>query len=265
MRYGGRHGRQMTRWSGRIAAFVLAGCFSAFFTCFAAEPDFLDDAEAFSRLYFGLQPPSDRDAERTVELVEELLDAGRFGEAAPLADRLFDAQGDLAANDGEGLRSRLIDALRAAPPAGVRVVRSVLGAELDRRLGESTNPAELRSLVARFPPEVFGVDALVVLALAEADSGAPSAAAAALRRARLLDEAAGEATPAWRLFHEAANWRRAGRDDGCRCGAASRRRCPRWRRGRPGSCRSRRARGGASGRSRSAAGPGPLRARRAAS
>lgn len=152
----------------------------------AERPD-----EAFSRLYFGIQPPVSRDAERAVELIEELLEGGRYGEAAPLiADRL-ESREDQLDGAGLGLRKRLVEAVQQTGGDAVRALWTVLGGAYERRLEEAATIAALRELVAAYPAEVFGVEALVSLAEAEVDRGAFATADAAYGAALAASRDAG--------------------------------------------------------------------------
>ncbi|MEO0530402.1 MAG: hypothetical protein AAF266_07455 [Planctomycetota bacterium] len=138
---------------------------------------------AFSRLYFGLQPPTSRAAEREIALVEELLQAGRFGEAAPLVVRRFASDEDHVGPDGESLKRRLLNSLLRCEPAGLRTLRTVLAGEYDNALTNSTTASELRTIVSHYPPELFGAAALVELARIEGDRGDYESAAETLRLA----------------------------------------------------------------------------------
>lgn len=140
------------------------------------------DARAFSRLYFGLQPVADRPAERRVELVEELLDAGRFSEAAPLVGKLLGGDRDALDANGLSIRQRTLAAVVAADGAAAPI-RTVLAGAQRRALQQASTPAELRAIIAAYPPELFGVAALRRLAALEADRARYGTAAAALELA----------------------------------------------------------------------------------
>lgn len=184
-------GRQRRLWlAAFFSAFLAVSGFSG-----AAEPA----DEAFSRLYFGLQPPTNRDVERAVELVEELLERGRFGEAAPLIDDQLAAPTDHLDSRGASLKARLVRAVEATGPAGSAALQAVLRGAYRRRLDEATTTADLRKLIAAHPPEVFGSEALVRLAETEADHGAFSAATGAYQLALELAEQAEQEGLAERL------------------------------------------------------------------
>lgn len=197
--------------SRSIALFSLVSAvLSSWVVSEAADP-------AFSRLFFGVQPPTSRVAERTLEVTLELLDAERYGEAAPLIDRLFAREADRFNSAGESVKRRLLDAIGARPPAAANAVRSVLSGEYERAIDGATTTEELRTVVARYPAELFGVAALEALAKAEADAGAYRQAAQLAARARGVAEARGDAASADRLsWIEAANRLRVGQDGAAR-------------------------------------------------
>lgn len=171
-----------------VTTLVFSGLFGLGASKSAAE---IGDA-AFSRLVFGLQPPTNRRAERDVNLVEELLEAGRFGESAPLIDRRFAADEDHVDASGESLKRRLIRSLLRCEPRGLQVIRSVLNGEYERALANASTVGRLRRVVWRYPPEVFGEAALAALARAETDRGNYELAATTLQAARELALAEGD-------------------------------------------------------------------------
>lgn len=174
------------------AAVALGAFFSGFFAAQGAETPSQDDPEAFSRLYFGLQPPVDREAERRVELAEELLQTGRFGEAAPLVAERLAVDVDHVGSAGESLKRRLLNAVLHAGAADIAVMRKVLEGEHRRAIAEAKTPRALRRVVASYPPELFGVEALETLARLESDAGAYASAAAALQLAERIARHGGD-------------------------------------------------------------------------
>lgn len=157
------------------------------------------DSEAYSRLYFGLQPPYDREGERSVEVISELIASGRSSEAAPLFSRFFASRGDALDSSGRSLRRRLLGALDESETQAKKGLLAVLRGEHDRSLREASGARALRDLIGRFPPAVFGVEGLETLAVAEADAGAPEAAALALSLASEVELLKGRVSQAERL------------------------------------------------------------------
>lgn len=192
--------RLFSRWQRAFCA--VASVYAVFFGNFAAvgaEDPAPTDPAAFSRLYFGLQPPVDRDAERRVELAEELLQQGRFGEAAPLVAERLAAEIDHVGADGESLKRRLLNAVLRAKPSDVAVLHSVLKGQYRRAADDASTTRQWRRVVASYPPELFGVESLQALARAETDVGAYASAALALRRAALLSRLDGDREKSRRL------------------------------------------------------------------
>lgn len=176
-------------------AAIFLGVFSVVFgpaipKTTADRPPESPDA-AYSRLYFALQSPADRDTERSVALIEELLEADRFGEAAPLIDRVFASPSDFVDSSGVSLKKRLLAAVNQAESRGVSVVRSVLSGVYRRKLSEARSIDRLRDLVAQYQPELFGVEALVALARQEEARGAYATAARLWREAGQIAHKAG--------------------------------------------------------------------------
>ncbi|MEQ8848433.1 PQQ-binding-like beta-propeller repeat protein [Botrimarina sp.] len=156
---------------------------------------------------------TDREVESRLELVLDLLSNQRYGEAAPLVERLAGKKADTVDAAGASLEQRLVDAIAAAPREGRSVVLTVLQGQYDQRLKSASGVTQLQQIVADWPPELFGDAALLTLAANEAASGAPQRSAQIYRVAREARVAAGDAAPSWLRLREAANWRRAGRDD----------------------------------------------------
>ncbi|QDV72956.1 PQQ-like beta-propeller repeat protein [Botrimarina mediterranea] len=179
-----------------LAAYAV---FSGIFVAEGAETPAETDPAAFSRLYFGLQPPVDREKERRVELTEELLKSGRFGEAAPLVAEQLADETDHLGSDGESLKRRLLGAVMRAGPSDLAVLRSVLQGEYRRAAEGATSTHDWRRIVAGYPPELFGVASLEALARAETDAGSYASAAVALRRAALLSRLEGDREKAQQL------------------------------------------------------------------
>lgn len=181
------------------AAFAAYAVFSGIFIAEGAETPAETDPAAFSRLYFGLQPPLDREAQRRVELVEELLGRGRFGEAAPIVAEQLASETDHVGSDGESLKRRLLNAVLRAKSSDIAVLRSVLKGEYRRAAEGASSVREWRRIVANYPPELFGPDSLEALAQAETDVGSYASAAVALRRAALLSRLQGDKEKSQRL------------------------------------------------------------------
>lgn len=182
---------------------LLVAFFSAFLALLSPATAVERDPEAFSRLYFGLQPPTNRDAERAVELVEELIARRRFGEAAPIIADQLAAAADCLDSEGRSLKTRLVGALAEVGPAGETALQAVLRGAYQRRLAEAASPADLRALVASHPPEIFGTETLVRLAEVESDRGAYAAAAVAYAFAESLERLAERDAGARRLAERA--------------------------------------------------------------
>lgn len=194
--------------SRRLRAEILGPIFLAvFFAVFGSEgPLRAADTppEAYSRLYFAIQPPQNREVERSVELIEELLKSGRYGEAAPLIDRVFADPIDYLDTKGGSLRLRLQESLRQADPQGRRIVRSILAGAYQRELNDAHTVERLRRVVARYSPELFGSEALTALARAEEAAGAYANATAAWRYAQQIARQAGRRAEADRFAEAAA-------------------------------------------------------------
>lgn len=157
---------------------IFLAVFSALFALTDASRAADTPPEAYSRLYFAIQPPQDRDTQRSVELIEELLDSGRFGEAAPLMDRVFAGEIDYLDSSGVSLRDRLLKAALGADPRGRRIIRSILDGAYQRGLDEAATAERLGRVIARYPPELFDEEALIALARVQEDAGAYSNAVA---------------------------------------------------------------------------------------
>ena len=121
-------------------------------------------------MFFGIQPPTSRGSERALELLVELLDAERYSEAAPLFDRLMQEEIDHFDGADRSVRRAATQAVADRPDA-IEAMRVVLDGEYQRALGSATTAASLRSVIARYPPEVFGAASMAMLARAEADAG----------------------------------------------------------------------------------------------
>ncbi|QDT68061.1 PQQ enzyme repeat protein [Planctomycetes bacterium MalM25] len=162
---------------------IFLSVFSALFALTSPLKGADTPPEAYSRLFFALQPPQDRDSERSVELIEELLESDRFGEAAPLIDRVFAAEIDHLDSAGESLRRRLLESVLGIETRGRGVIRSILEGVYRRRLSEATSADRLERIVSRYPPELFGGGALSLLAREHEKAGAYAKAAAVWRYA----------------------------------------------------------------------------------
>ncbi|TWT96104.1 Outer membrane protein assembly factor BamB [Botrimarina colliarenosi] len=186
---------RLLRLPGRrslVATAVIAAVFSANFAVRGGETPAAGDSDAFSRLYFALQPPSDREAQRRFELAKELLESGRFGEAAPLVAAQLAVEADSLDVDGGSLKQHLLQSVLGAGAKSRAVFRSVLEGQHRRALEEAVDATDLRRVVATYPPELFGVAELERLARAESDAGAYRNAALALSAARQIAEQAGD-------------------------------------------------------------------------
>jgi len=196
------------------AAAAAIGLFSGFFGVLGPSEAAETDETAFSRLYFGLQPPADREAERSVDLVLELLASGRTSEAAPLVAECLAAPEDALGTDGRSLKAKLREAIAELDPKALRTLRAVLQGSYRRRLAESTSLPAVRRLVAEGPAELFGPAGLATLAQAEEDRGAYALAAEASRRAAAAARDAGDDALASRLdARRAANLARLGQTE----------------------------------------------------
>lgn len=190
-----RIGQQRQLAAITAAMLVFSGVFGLTGSESAAETG----DSAFSRLYFGLQPPTSRAAERDVNLIEELLEAGRFGESAPLVVRRFAAIEDHVDSTGVSLKGRLLRSLLRCEPSGLKTLRSVLVGEYEHALAKASTIVELREVVSRFPSELFGPASLAALARAEADQGNYESAADTLHVASEVARAEGDRPVADRL------------------------------------------------------------------
>lgn len=200
----------MRAWAGLGRTAAIVGVFFGFLPPGQAETSPEENPASFSQLYFGLQPPADRDSQSLLDLIEELFAADRYGEAAPLVERLAGQPADPSGDASPSLKQRLTDAVQGLPAKGRETIESVLGGEYRARLQAANDSAALHDLIAAWPPELFGDEALVRFAYAEAAHGSPGWAARALRLAREITEASGGSIPEWRRRREAVNWLRAG-------------------------------------------------------